>query len=767
VNRRELLKILGSMSGSLVVPFTLHNMLCLNEINQIDDLSFQKIEDKLKKEPPAKSEIKIERGGPRLFINGKEVYPLFAWSWKLLKYTPDFKAAGINIIYPILQVSDGWLAKGQYDWQKFETFLFQLLKLNPDAYFLPRLLLYAPDWWKDKHPDQLIQTCIPFDSKYNKSTPELLIGEGGQRWWRDNPKEVSFASAIWKDDTGLMLTNFLNYFKNSALRSRIFGYHIGLGTTGGEWHYSHSMFLPDMSGVMKKKIGFVPDEKTRLHTCYGLFRDPGKEKDIIDFYEKFHDINANTILYFANIIKTETQRKLICGVFYNYVLENVWMQEGGHLSPEKILTSKDLDFIASPYTYQSSNVKGSKKGETDIYDQAGNYLGRGRGVAGDGGYRLLTESIKRYGKLPFVEMDPATFIDKGRDAAFAGSGSNTPEGSIKLLKRDLGQMFVTGSGGWLCDIGAVKGDGWYAEKNIITAIKNLTSIGARRNELDVSSISQIAAVYDTKSFFVTKHWKAEQPYEKGAHSMDYFGQWFLNSQARALHRIGAPVDFLYRFDLETNDVRKYKLFLMVNLFYLFDKEVDFLLQLFNNSKATVVWYYAPGFVSPSKLNLKQMEKLTGFQFKIIEEPGSMKIRAKINDEVDKFNLTFGTQKERFPRFAVINKNMNPLGYWLDRNEVAFAWKENDGWNSVYVGATPLPIKILRWLVKKSGAELWSSKPDIVRASKDAAMVVATSTGERTIRFHKFLKDVEANRAFKKEKIDMEMGDVKIFVNSKS
>jgi len=485
--------------------------------------------------------------------------------------------------------------------------------------------------------------------------------------------------------------------------------------------------------------------------------------DVIEFYQKFHDLIANTILYFAKIVKDETNRKLICGVFYNYLLENVWMQEGGHLSPEKILNCKDIDFIASPYTYQSSNVKGSKKGETDVFDQAGNYLGRGRGSAGDGGYRILIESVKRHGKLPFVEMDPATYVDKGKDVAYAGSGSETLEGSIKLLKRDLGQMFVSGSGGWLCDIGAVKGQGWYSDQPIIDAIKNLNSIGRKRKNSDISSVSEIAAVYETKSFFVTRHWKAEEPYEKGAHSMDYFGQWFLNSQARAIHRIGAPVDFLYRFDLKTEDVQKYKLFLMVNLFYLNDEEVDFLVQLFRNSKTTVVWYYAPAFVSRSKLNLKQMEKLTGFQFKIIEEPGAMKIEARIDDEIDRFVLKFGTQKERFPRFAVINKNMNPLGYWLDRKEIAFAWKENEGWNSVYVGVAPLPVKILRWLAKKSGAELWSSKPDIVRATRDAAMIVATSNGKRTVQFHKSLMDIENGRNFRKFVLNSEFGEVKIFI----
>ena len=152
--------------------------------------------------------------------------------------------------------------------------------------------------------------------------------------------------------------------------------------------------------------------------------------------------------------------------------------------------------------------------------------------------------------------------------------------------------------------------------------------------MNLSSVAQIAAVYDAKSLFVTRHWKAEAPFPKGMASTDFFTQWFLDGQARSIHRIGAPVDFLYRFDLQRQDARRCKLFLMINLFYLTEKEVDDLLDIFENSNAYVVWFYAPGFVSPDKLNLAQMERLTGFRFKVLTEPGQMLIDAAIpNTEI--------------------------------------------------------------------------------------------------------------------------------------
>ena len=134
----------------------------------------------------------------------------------------------------------------------------------------------------------------------------------------------------------------------------------------------------------------------------------------------------------------------------------------------------------------------------------------------------------------------------------------------------------------------------------------------------------------------------------------------------------------------------------------------------------------------------------------------------IRCQFDDVKISFGTKKERFPRFVVADGNAKPLGFWADRDDVAFAWKERDGWNSVYVGTAPLPVEILRWLAQKSGAKLWSTKSDIVRATEDVAMIIATENGERSFRLPKQLKNVETGISSKEHRLDMELGEVKIF-----
>ncbi len=734
--------------------------------------------EKLIGEPPAVAAVKTERGAPRLFVNGTEVYPLLAWSWGLVESAAVFKQTGINLLHPILGLNAAWPEPGKYDWSEFDDLFARLLAQNPQAFFLPRVLLDVPEWWKEKNPSELIQCALPMNPAEDTHYRPVRRSPEGGMLWGIQLREPSLASEVWKSDVESLFREFLQHIENSPLRSRIIGYQIG-GGIYGEWHYFMSEFLPDMSAAMQRKLGYVPDAEARMKTAFGLLRDPQQENPVIEFFRRFHEeIGADTLLHFARIAKKETQGRIICGAFNTYLLENVWIQEGGHLAPEKILSSPYIDFIASPYTYQTTNIADRQWWEHDVVDEAGNYLGRARGIAGDGGYRVLLESLKRHGKLYFVEIDPSTHLEPppinpdgtgGSDVEkemcmIGGAGSTTWEGTQKILQRDLGQVLVRGNGGWLFDFGPVlrTGKSWYADEAIIAEVKRLNQMGELRQNWDMSSCAQIAAVYDAKSFFVTRHWRAEAPFPKGGVNIDYFTRWFMDSQARAFHRLGTPMDFMYRFDLTPADLRKYRLFFMVNLFYLTAEEVAYLREILRNSRATVVWYYAPGFVTPEKLDLAQMERLTGFRFNLIAEPGPMLIQARLDDDHAPIDLQFGVKQRRHPRFGVKDQDAAALGYWTDCNEVAFAWKEVEGWNSVYAGSAPLPVEILRWLARRAGAELWSTQPDIVMATQDTAMLVATSEGERTFTLPKPMAALDGEQMRQVYDLNVEMGEVKIF-----
>lgn len=764
MNRRETLRLLGLALGSATIPRLPHFEYLDLPNNPSILVNLQQLEG----ESTAVSAIRFERGGPRLYINGKEEYPLMAGSSGLIHTIKSFRESGIKFFHPLISLEDGWTRPGNYDWTRVDQYLATLLSKVADAVFYLRLHLYAPDWWKDAHPEELTQYGLPVDKGLYKM--EKIIIDSRLNWnVVIDEYAASLASDVWKSEMGKTLKNFLRHMEGSPLRSRIIGYHLS-GAMTAEWHHTGSRHLPDYSKPMQRVAGPVPSVEARMQTTNGLLRDPDKEHPIIEFYRKLHENTTDTLLHFAAITKAETQRRLITGAFFCYVLENVCVQEAGHLAPEKVLNSTDLDIISGPYTYQHSNIPGKPRWESDVVDDAGNWLGRARGVSGDGGYRVLLESLRRHKKLYIAEIDPSTYVEPEKTTE-GGSGFDTVDGTLRILRRDLTQVFAQGNGGWLFEFGHVPWfkakKGWYDDAPMIKEIRTWVELGQKmRAKLDTQSIAEIAAVYDIKSFLVTQHWKAEEPWKGfGISITDFFNHWFLNSQARTLHRIGAPIDFLYRADLKENDSSRYKLFFMPNLFYLTKEEVRQLKSALKGSKATVVWYYAPGYVSPSGFAQSQMEDLTGFSFKRIDQPGPMMIQCNFLHEGTTIEQKFGVVKEHFPRFAVDSNDpsVNVLGRWTDSDEVAFARKIHNGFKSVYVGSAPLPVEILRWLAASAGVRLWSSKPDAVRATLDAAVILASSDAERTLRFPHALAAAEGGAPSREHQLYMKFGDTKVFV----
>ncbi len=200
---------------------------------------------------------------------------------------------------------------------------------------------------------------------------------------------------------------------------------------------------------------------------------------------------------------------------------------------------------------------------------------------------------------------------------------------------------------------------------------------------------------------------------------------------------------------------------MVNLFTMRPDEVDRLRATMEGSGVTVVWYYAPGYITPDRFDLGQMERLTGFHFEILREPGPMQIRVE-NPGVGG-STVFGTRKPQKPRFAVRDTNVEVLGRWVDSDRPAFARKAEKGWTSIYVGAAPLTVEVLRKIAKDAGVSLWSDQSDIVYATRDAVTVIATVAGERTLSFPTAMRPVEGGAASTSHHVTMEFGEVRIFI----
>ncbi len=772
MKRRRALQLLGSATGAVALSPADLLFPGTGALTGISDAAARDTLEALRGEDPVRSEVRTERGGPRLFVNDSEVVPLFGLSTKLLPTVDNMRRMGIDLLQPIIGLQSFWTGPGEYDWTAHDEYFGRLLTIHPDAMFFPRVQLQSPRWWKDAHPEELIAYGLPgAEGTFNRIEQRGMERMEGGHYFTEfygEGREASFASEVWKRDTAALLRAYIEHIESSPLVSRLMGYFIAHGRTS-EWNYYGGDFLPDYSAPMQAAAGPIPPPRERLYSSNGLLRDPEEEEAVMGYYRRFHRTIANTVTETMRVVKEACGRRVIAGTFFGYIMESPRIQEGGYLYPHPVLDSPDIDLIASPYTYQNTNDETKERWESDMIDGAGNWLGRARGVAGDAAHRVMLESLKRRGKLFVSEIDPSTYLDE-RDGwrGIGGSGSGTEEGSVKILRRDFGKVFADGIGGWLFDFGPSHGvdSGWYGSDRLIDGIARYSDLFSTHLDRDLASVGEVLFVADTDSAIATRHWQAERPWPgQGIRYTDFFNHWFLDTQNRTVQRLGAPVRYLHRSDLTAGDARAARLILMPYAFLLEASEVDRLRAALQGSGATVVWYYAPGFIQPERLNLEQMERLTGFRYRVNDVPGPLLIDAAFpGDEVLEQRFGVKSPQHYAPRFIVTGEDAEILGTWADgRNTTAFARKSMDGWTSVYVGTAPLTAQILRRLATDAGATLWSSKADIVNATEGAAMLVATEAGSRTLVVPRPMRAVDGGLAQTRHDLDLEFGDVRLFV----
>lgn len=706
----------------------------------------------LRDEPPARAQVQVLNGMPRLVVNDRVEAPFFFSSTSLTDFAADFGNIGVHLLQPRHGLSDVWTGPGQYNFRGWDLGMARMLRDDPQAKFLVMMYLAPPAWWLDAHPDELVQ---------------YADGTGVQTDMFGGTRAVSFASEAWKRDAEEALRAVLQHFEGSPLRSRIVGYHLGNGIYG-EWHYFGSSHMPDVSAPFVRAFGrwaqarygtleklrdawklplasftdiTAPTVEQRVGMDHGLFRDPARGCFVSDYFRFLHGLSADTLCHFAHVVKDETGGRVLCGAFYCYLLENLWMQEGGHLEGLRVLQCPDIDYVSNPYSYQDN-----------IHDQAGNYLGSGRGVGGDASFRVPLASARLHGKLFLGEVDTATCLESSPDLTpYGGQGTESMAGTLKALRRDFGQWLGEGIGGWLFELAA----GWYADETILAELDTLRGRLADSARQDMTPIARVAVVCQPESFFYTEHWK-------GAEFADYdlFSNWFFDSQNRALHRLSTPVDFLYLGDLE--QARDYDLYILPNAFYLTAEQRETIRRKCCRDGHTVVWLYAPGYISPDGLSDQAISDLMQMQVREIAEPGPLTIQ--VTDPGSALTrgaeAAFGLRRPRSPRFAVTDPEARALGVWQGGADCGLAVKRLPDWTSVYAGAGPLPIRLLRNLAAEAGVPLYSDHPDVVYANAGYLVLVANGDGERTValprRMHRLGTDVVEEGACR---LELKHGDV--------
>ena len=570
------------------------------------------------------TEVRTHLGRPTFFLNDAPyTKPLFATYVPTEHYYKQMASIGIELFNfqtncaedPYGHGTPTWPAPDRWDFSQMDARASAILAAKQDAYILPRIYIEAPEWWRAQHPEAL-QRLDHGGSTYLPGFAPGVVAEGRTYG--------SIASPVWREAMAGALRKTVEHMLQAPWGGRVFGFELAALATE-EW-YPWSCNQQQLSGYepamatafrawLKAKYDTdaklraawknaeitldaaeVPSKAMRMGDRSKTFRDPAREMPVIDFYLFYSDLVADTIDYFARVVKEATNRTKVVGAFYNYFYEFNANAEFGHNAGGRLLRSRNIDFVCAPPSYYERKL--------------------GSGVEC---YRRPHLSGTLHGKLWFHDNDLASFLFP-KIMAKVGNVSeetirhhmeilavtDTPEESVWLFERAAGFTLCEGLYESFFDLHG----GYYDDPRLLDGMKRIADTLQKAANVDRSSVAQILVVAD----------EASAAY--GSFQIESVGDTYPNRINRALlaHqptliRCGAPFDAVYLDDLASVDLDRYKLVVFLNTYHMDDATRALVDARLKRGGRTLVWCYAPGYFTGSEASDEAMSRLTGITLK--------------------------------------------------------------------------------------------------------------------------------------------------------
>jgi hypothetical protein len=557
----------------------------------------------------------------------------------------------------------------------------------------------------------------------------------------------SFASKIWRKQAKEFLRTLIAHITEIGLSERVVAYQCGTGSSG-EWvkgpsamglvcgdyskpmqdyfqgwlrqYYKDDVFAfrsawADSSIIFSKAT--VPSPEAQFTTTQYTFRNPKKERPVIDYYHALSDLCADLLIDFCATVRKATDNKALAGAFYGYLMELAWnagffgegvdseystYQRSGHLGLAKVLKSPYVDFLVSPYSYGF------------------------RGMGGEGCAMQPTESLRIHHKLYIFEDDTRTHLTLHDHPNYGKT--DTLQDNIAILKRNFAYVLTHGSGIWWLGGGGPQTPhiDLSQQPAFLPLVKQLTEIGQFALELDRTPQSEIAVLLDDESFY----------YEWLQNKLDL--PLIFQQRLWGLPHMGAPFDVYLLDDFLGEELKPYKLYIFLNPFHLDEKRRKALKQKIRKDNRVALWIYAPGYLGEES-SLANMEDITGITFGSGEHPWGPLINLVNFDHPITQNiphdLYWGTNNLLCPIFHVNDSGATTLGdvvYSQGRCRPGFVIKEFPNWKSIYSAAPNLPAGVLREIAKYAGVHVYNDEGDVIYATKDLLAIHTAAGGHREI-----------------------------------
>jgi hypothetical protein len=668
---------------------------------------------------PSVCEVREHDGAPTIFLNGQPnsamVYMTY---WPLARHFRQFGEAGVHLYsFSSTPTEAGyglapscWLAPGEFDYRDIDHRAAEVLDADPAGYFFPRIYLFSPAWWDNEHPDDLV-TFDPGDGN-----PVPFFHTGGKR-------APSWASDAWRRDTAAAIRRYIRHLRTSLYADRVIGYHIASGTTEEwmQWGSNEAQWV-DYSPVnvakfrswLRKKYrtltalrrawadpavtfstATIPTRPERAAAEFGVFRDPAKAMRGVDFVLYNSWLVADTISYFARVVKSETRGQALVGTFYGYVLQLAGEgreQNAGHNALQQVWRDPNVDFVTSPTSYYSREL--------------------GTGYSH---FMSLVDSVKLHGKMWFDENDIRTWLTREGNLGEAGKTA-TYEETLLHQQRELANVLCNACGMWWFDMSG----GWYDDPRLMAEIAHMKRIADECVNLDRSPVAEIAVVVDDKS----------SAYLKLSNRISH---QLLIRQLPEMGRLGAPFAYIHLADLDR--APEYKLYVFLNCLAPDDSERRLIDEKVKRAGQVAVWLWAPGLIHHDRIEPASMEALTGIKLVCRDEAAPFQV--KIGPGPERWvgaaaGLTYGDSNAFAPLIYADDDEATVLGALVAGGQAGLVVKEFGDWTSVYSAAPVLPHDLLRALARQAGVHLYAPAGDVVYANRSLLAVSVNEGGPRTV-----------------------------------
>ncbi len=615
--------------------------------------------------------LKNSEGKPLVFTENLD---------KFARFHGDFEKAGVKIQTCILHL--GWMGIDEYDYSLTDRVVEAVFKNSPDSYYIPRIKLNVPVDWCRENPEEIL---VYYEGPRDKEEIRALVDTPKHDWlgytapkgyykagdYEDTRPNVggvisrqSFSSEKWLHDAGVALEKLINRLESGKWAERILGYQVSFGVSGeailwgrADNHYGdygitntkkfYEWGLEKYASLenLKKAWGderfengslILPSPDERYHrkdSVSEFFRADTLGCISSDMDEFTSKCCADAIEYFGKIVRRLAPEKLV-GAFYGYFVHTDNPNYAGHLALERLLESEYVDFFAAPKSYYRC------------------------GPGESGGEMCATQSVNLK-KLWVDESDNRTHLASDDVKEWVCEDFTQ---SRCVMWREFCKNFSHDSGFWWMDLGG----GWYDAPEMLDEVARMVKVNDSLRSKPHESVADALVVVD----------------EECIGEMNISADLrcgFMEDYLSELHRSGIVADIYRLRDIESLDLKKYKMIVFAYTFSVSENKRRYISE--NVSKDTLlVFHHAAGINKDGKISLDNVLDFTGFEM----------AEAKTENGYD------------FAEVKVVDKDSNVLFENSD-GTAKTSIKEN----RVAVTSPFMTAKEIRELAKKAGCHIYT------------------------------------------------------------